>query len=100
MTEKTVEIKEKLKKLLSLWIEESRVEELDIATKLDEKGVLVEVNGPQEVLSLIIGKNGQTVNAIRTILKSVGGSLQAAISLKVQTTGERVIPRSDSSDSL
>jgi predicted RNA-binding protein YlqC (UPF0109 family) len=90
MVEKTAVIKEKLKKLLSLWIDEKKVEELIIETKLDEKGVLVEINGPQEVLSLIIGKSGQTVNAIRTILKSIGGSLQAAISLKVQTKESNV----------
>lgn len=87
MSDKTGEIKERLQKLLSLWIDETKVKELEIDTKLDEKGVLVEINGPQEVLSLIIGKNGQTVNAIRTILKSMGGALQAAISLKVQTKG-------------
>lgn len=85
MSDKIGEIKEKLQNLLSLWIEPEKVETLEIETKLDEKGVLIEINGPQEVLSLVIGKNGQTVNAIRTILKSVGGAIGAAISLKVQT---------------
>ena len=85
MTDKIDEIKGKLKKLLSLWIEPEKVDQLEIEAKIDEKGVLIEVNGPQEVLSLIIGKGGLTVNAVRTILKSVGGSIGAAISLKVQT---------------
>jgi len=46
---------------------------------------LVEINGPREVLALIIGRKGQTVNAIRQILKSIGGAIGSAISLKVQT---------------
>ncbi len=85
MSDKTPEIREKLQKLLSLWIDADKVAELEIDTTLDEKGVLVEINGPKETLSLVIGKSGQTVNSIRTILKSIGGAMGAAISLKVQT---------------
>ena len=87
MSEKIEEIKNRLKKLLSLWIDESKVNQLDIDAKIDERGVLVEINGPKEVLSLVIGRKGQTVNAIRQILKSIGGAIGAAISLKVQTKG-------------
>jgi len=85
MPDKIEEIKDKLKKLLCLWIEPEKVGQLEIEAKIDEKGALVEVNGPKEVLSLIIGKKGQTVNAVRAILKSIGGAVGAAISLKVQT---------------
>ncbi|MCS7184235.1 MAG: KH domain-containing protein [Patescibacteria group bacterium] len=85
MSEKVAEIKARIKKLFSLWVDENKVNQLDIEAKLDERGVLVEINGPQEILSLIIGKRGQTVNAVRQILKSIGGALGAAISLKVQT---------------
>ncbi len=85
MSEKLEEIKNRLKKLFSLWVDESKVNQLEIEAKIDERGVLVEVNGPKEVLSLIIGRKGQTVNAVRQILKSIGGALGAAISLKVQT---------------
>jgi len=79
------EIKNRLRKLFSLWIDESKVNQLEIDAKIDERGVLVEVNGPKEVLALVIGKKGQTVNAVRQILKSIGGAIGAAISLKVQT---------------
>ncbi|MGC8981391.1 MAG: KH domain-containing protein [Minisyncoccia bacterium] len=87
MSEKLEEIKSRIKKLFSLWIDEEKVNKLDIDAKIDERGVLVEINGPQEVLSLVIGRKGQTVNAVRQILKSIGGALGAAISLKVQTKG-------------
>jgi predicted RNA-binding protein YlqC (UPF0109 family) len=89
MSDKLAEIKSRIKKLFSLWIDENKVEQLDIETKIDERGVLVEVNGPKEVLSLVIGRKGQTVNAIRQILKSIGGSVGAAISLKVQTQNKK-----------
>jgi len=85
MSEKLEEIKNRLRKLFSLWVDENKVNQLQIEAKIDERGVLVEVNGPREVLALIIGKRGQTVNAVRQILKSIGGAIGAAISLKVQT---------------
>ncbi len=85
MSEKLEEIKSRLRKLFSLWVDESKVNQLQIDAKIDERGVLVEINGPKEVLALIIGKKGQTVNAVRQILKSIGGAIGAAISLKVQT---------------
>ena len=85
MSGKIEEIRERIKKLFSLWVDENKINQLEIEAKLDERGVLIEVNGPQDVLSLIIGKKGQTVNAVRQILKSIGGAVGAAISLKVQT---------------
>jgi predicted RNA-binding protein YlqC (UPF0109 family) len=85
MSEKLEEIKSRIKKLISLWVDEEKVKQLEIDAKIDERGVLVEINGPREVLSLVIGRKGQTVNAVRQILKSIGGALGAAISLKVQT---------------
>jgi predicted RNA-binding protein YlqC (UPF0109 family) len=85
MAEKLEEIKSRIKKLFSLWVDEEKVNQLDIDAKIDERGVLVEINGPKEVLALVIGRKGQTVNAVRQILKSIGGALGAAISLKVQT---------------
>jgi len=85
MSEKLEEIKSRLRKLFSLWVDEIKINQLQIDTKIDERGVLVEINGPREVLALIIGKKGQTVNAVRQILKSIGGAIGAAISLKVQT---------------
>ncbi|GIW66870.1 MAG: hypothetical protein KatS3mg095_0768 [Candidatus Parcubacteria bacterium] len=89
MSGKVEEIKSRIKKLFSLWVDENKINQLEIDAKLDERGVLVEINGPQDALSLIIGKKGQTVNAVRQILKSIGGALGAAISLKVQTKNKK-----------
>jgi predicted RNA-binding protein YlqC (UPF0109 family) len=85
MSEKLQEIEKRLRTLFSLWVDPQKVEKLDIKANVDERGVLVEITGPKEVLSLIIGKRGSTINAVRKITKSIGGSIGAAISLKVNT---------------
>ncbi len=85
MSEKLKEIEAKLRTLFSLWVDPQKVAQLQIKTAVDERGVLVEITGPKDVLSLIIGKKGSTINAVRRIAKSIGGSLGAAISLKVNT---------------
>lgn len=79
------EIEKRLRSLFSLWIDPKKVDQLEIKTSLDERGVLVEITGPKEVLSLVIGRKGSTVSAVRRILKSIGGAVGASISLKVHT---------------
>jgi predicted RNA-binding protein YlqC (UPF0109 family) len=85
MTDKLQEVEKRLRTLFSLWVEPQKVNQLDIKVNVDERGVLAEITGPKEVLSLIIGKKGSTINAVRKITKSIGGSIGAAISLKVNT---------------
>jgi len=85
MTEKLQEIEKRLRTLFSLWVDPKKVDQLEIKANVDERGVLVEITGPKDVLSLIIGKKGSTINAVRKITKSIGGSIGAAISLKVNT---------------
>lgn len=85
MSEKLKEIEKRLRTLFSLWVDPSKVDQLEIKTNVDERGVLVEITGPREVLSLIIGRKGSTINAVRKIAKSIGGAVGAAISLKVNT---------------
>ncbi|GIW65393.1 MAG: hypothetical protein KatS3mg093_372 [Candidatus Parcubacteria bacterium] len=83
--DKLAEVEKRLRSLFSLWVDPSKVAQLKIEAKVDERGVLVEVTGPKEVLSLIIGKKGSTINAVRKIIKSIGGAIGAAISIKVNT---------------
>ncbi len=88
MSEKLTEVESRLRNLFSLWVDPKKVAELKIDTKVDERGLLVEITGPREVLSLIIGKKGSTINAVRKIARSIGGAIGAAISLKVNTPKE------------
>lgn len=83
--DKLAEVEKRLRSLFSLWVDPSKVAQLNIKANVDERGVLVEVTGPKEVLSLIIGKKGSTINAVRKITKSIGGAIGAAISIKVNT---------------
>jgi len=85
MSDKIKEVEAKLRTLFSLWIDSAKVDKLEIKSNVDERGLLVEITGPREVLSLIIGKKGSTINAVRRIIKSIGGSMGAVISLKVNT---------------
>lgn len=85
MSEKLKEIEKRLRTLFSLWVDSTKVDKLEIKANVDERGVLVEITGPKDILSLIIGKKGSTINAVRKITKSIGGSIGAAISLKVNT---------------
>lgn len=85
MSDKLKEIEQRLRTLFSLWVDPQKVEKLDIKANVDERGVLVEITGPKEVLALIIGRKGSTINAVRKIAKSIGGAVGAAISLKVNT---------------
>lgn len=85
MSDKLKDIEERLRTLFSLWIDPQKVEQLEIKANIDERGVLVEITGPRDILSLIIGRKGSTINAVRRIAKSIGGTVGAAISLKVNT---------------
>lgn len=82
---KLAELEKRFRTLFSLWIDSSKVDQLSIKSTIDERGVLVEITGPREVLAMIIGKKGSTINAVRRIGKVIGSSLGAAVSIKVHT---------------
>ncbi|BCX15343.1 MAG: hypothetical protein KatS3mg097_235 [Candidatus Parcubacteria bacterium] len=85
MADKLKDIEERIRTLFSLWVDKSKVEQLEFKSNIDERGVLIEITGPKDILSLIIGKKGSTINAVRKIAKSIGGSVGASIALKVNT---------------
>lgn len=82
---KVVAIEQRLRTLFSLWVDSSKVNQLVFNSRIDERGVLVEITGPREVLAMIIGRKGSTINAVRRIGKVIGASLGAAVSIKVNT---------------
>ena len=51
--------------------------------KIDERGVLITLNIHQEDMGYVIGKQGQTARAIRTLLKIVGAKSDARVNLKI-----------------
>ncbi|MER3406937.1 MAG: hypothetical protein C4278_00690 [Patescibacteria group bacterium] len=85
MSDKLKELEKRFRTLFSLWVDSSKVDQLEIKANVDERGVLVKITGPREILAMIIGRKGSTINAVRRIGKVIGASLGAAVSIKVDT---------------
>lgn len=68
------------------FVMEAMVEEKDalkIEGTVDEQGVLLTVQVSQKDMGKLIGKAGQTVKALRTLLRIVGGNVNQRINLKI-----------------
>ena len=57
----------------------------DVKTEriVDERGVLITLHINQEDMGYVIGRQGQTARAIRTLLKIVGAKANARVNLKI-----------------
>lgn len=57
----------------------------DVVTEriVDERGVLLSLNINPEDMGYVIGRKGQTAQAIRTLLKIVGAKNNARVNLKI-----------------
>lgn len=56
---------------------------LHIEGKIDELGVLLTVSVSDRDMGKLIGKSGQTVKALRTLLRILGGNSEKRINLKI-----------------
>ena len=56
---------------------------LQIECKIDELGILLTVQVSDRDMGKLIGKGGQTVKALRTLLRLIGGNSQQRINLKI-----------------
>lgn len=56
---------------------------ISIERTVDEMGVLIILKVGKEDMGKIIGKNGQTAKAIRTLLRIVGSRNNARVNLKI-----------------
>lgn len=67
---------------------------------IDELGVLIELTVDRDDMGVIIGKEGKTAKAIRTLLRVLGAKNDSRINLKiVEPDGEARPAREDSSAS-
>jgi len=57
----------------------------DVTTErtVDERGVLITLHINQEDMGYVIGRQGQTARAVRTLLKIVGAKNNARVNLKI-----------------
>lgn len=58
-------------------------EDVKTERKIDERGVLITLSIHPEDMGYVIGRQGQTARAIRTLLKIVGAKNQARVNLKI-----------------
>lgn len=71
-------------------------EDVHVDRTVDEMGVLMTLDVHPEDMGKVIGRNGNTAKAIRTLLRVVGMKNQARVNLKIREPEERGMERSDS----
>jgi len=74
----------------------------DVTTEriVDERGVLITLHINQEDMGYVIGRQGQTARAVRTLLKIVGAKENARVNLKIyEPEGSRRPRREDREES-
>lgn len=59
-------------------------EDVKVERKVDEMGVLLNLNLHKEDMGQIIGREGSTVKAIRTLLRIIGLKNHARVNLKIE----------------
>ena len=62
---------------------------VSLETKQDEGGILLTITVADEDMGLIIGKQGSTISALRTVAKCVCASEKCHISIKVHDPREK-----------
>lgn len=61
--------------------------ELSVEGRIDELGVLITVKVSERDMGKLIGKGGQTVKALRTLLRILGGNANQRVNLKIIEPG-------------
>lgn len=56
---------------------------MNFSNKIDERGILISMNLSKEDMGKVIGKNGETIKALRRLVKQFGMVNQANIAVKV-----------------
>ncbi len=59
-------------------------EDVKVERKVDEMGVLLVIKVNQEDLGVVIGRKGNTIQAIRTLVKIIGLKNRARVNIKLE----------------
>jgi hypothetical protein len=70
-----------IKTVLEMLVEDK--DQLILDSKIDDMGVLITVRVSERDMGKLIGKSGQTIKAIRTLLRVIGGVANQRVNLKV-----------------
>lgn len=63
-------------------------DDVEVARKVDEMGVLLTLKVNQEDLGVIIGKQGKTIQALRVLARIVGAKNNARVNLRLESGDE------------
>ncbi len=76
-------------------------DKVKVTRTVDERGVLITLDVEPTDIGYVIGRRGNTVRAIRTLLKVVGAKNNALVNLKINEPegGRRVRPQEESTSS-
>lgn len=58
-------------------------DQLVVESKVDDLGILITVKVSDRDMGKLIGKGGQTIKSLRTLLRVVGGTADKRVNLKV-----------------
>lgn len=67
--------------VLSMLVEDK--DQLVVDSKADDLGILITVKVSERDMGKLIGKGGQTIKSLRTLLRVVGGTANQRVNLKV-----------------
>lgn len=74
-------------------------EDVSVERTVDERGVLLTLSIHPEDMGYVIGRRGQTAQAIRTLLKIVGAKNNARVNLKInEPEGSQRPPRREAAN--
>jgi len=64
-------------------------DEVQVTRSVDEMGVLMTLDVHEDDMGKVIGRNGNTAKALRTLLRTVGMKNDARVNLKIREPEER-----------
>lgn len=70
-----------IKLVLTMLVEDK--DQLSIESSTDDLGILLTVRVSDRDMGKVIGKSGQTIKSIRTLLRVIGGMSNQRVNLKV-----------------
>lgn len=70
-----------IKLVLDMLVEDK--DQLAVEPSVDDLGILITVRVSDRDMGKLIGKNGQTIKSIRTLLRVIGGMANQRVNLKV-----------------
>lgn len=73
--------KELLEEILKAMV--TQPEQVEVSRSVDEMGVLLSVKVADEDARVVIGKEGRAIQALRTIMNTVGRRVNARVNIKL-----------------